>query len=153
MPIKKFDARIVHTGDDCSIHYPNDTYVYRELKAAFEDGSKVTVEIKSRRKPRSLPQNNYLHMALQMIADETGNSLDAVKTTLKAMYAKKPLLDKEGEPIYNKDTGEQAMYVQDTRDMSTVEAMAFTENIRLFGIEFCNLVIPLPEENIKLNLK
>jgi hypothetical protein len=88
-----------------------------------------------------------------MIADETGNSLDSVKTTLKAMYAKKPLLDKEGEAIYNVHTGEQAFYVQDTRDMSTVEAMTFTDNVKLFAIEFCGLILPEPEENIKLNFK
>ncbi len=153
MPIRSFDARIVHTGDDCSIIFPNDTYVYRELKAAFSDGDKVTIEVKSRRKPRSLAQNNYLHMALQMIADETGNSLQAVKTTLKLMYAKVPLLDREGEPVYNKDTGEQAFYVQDTRDMSTVQAMAFADNVRVFAMDFCNLIIPLPSEQIDMNIK
>lgn len=153
MPIKKFDARIVHTGDDCSIHYPNDTYVYQELKSAFSDGDKVTVEIKSRRKPRSLAANAYLHLCLQMIADETGNSLDSVKSTVKAMYAKKPLLDVDGEPIYDKATGEQAMYIQDTKDMSSAEAFDFTEKVRVFAMDFVGLILPLPEENIKLNLK
>jgi hypothetical protein len=151
--IRKFDATIVHTGDDCTIHFANERYVYRDLKDAFPDGAKITVEIKTRRKPRSLNQNAYLHMGIQMIADETGNDAEVVKSTLKAMYAKKPLLDKEGEPIIDQTTGEAAYYIQDTRDMSTVEMMEFTENMRIFGMEFCGIVIPLPEENIKLNFK
>ncbi len=153
MSIRKFDAVLVHTGDDCTIHFNNESYVYKDLKMAFDDQSKITVEIKSRRKPRSLMQNAYLHMCLNMIADETGNSLEVIKTTLKSMYAKKPLLDKEGEPILDKNTGEVVSYIQDTRDMSTVESAEFTENVRLFAMDFCNLVIPLPEEQINLNFK
>jgi hypothetical protein len=131
--------------------FDNETWVYGDLKTAFNDGYKVTVEIKSRRKPRSLAQNAYLHLMLQMIADETGNDLEAVKSTVKAMYAKKPLLDKEGEPIYDKATGEVVSYIQDTRDMSTLEAMEFTENVRMFAQDFLGMNIPLPGENTELN--
>lgn len=97
MPIRKYDAILIHTDQDATLHFPNESFVYRDLKDAFKDQEKVTVEIKSRRKPRNIDQNAYLHLCLQMIAYETGNSLDQVKTTLKAMYAKKPLLDKNYE--------------------------------------------------------
>lgn len=148
---KKYDAIITHTGDDATIHFPREVFVYRDLKEAFSDGSKVTVEIKSRRKPRSLPQNAYLHIILQMIADETGNSLEVIKSTLKAMYAKKTLLDKDGEPIYDKATGEVVSYIQDTKDMSTVEAMIFTEKVRMFAQDFCGMSIPSPGDNLEMN--
>lgn len=153
MPIRTYDCIIIHTGEDATIHFPNEKFIWRDLKEAFKDGEKGTVEIKSRRKPRSLSQNNYLHMCLQMIADETGNSLEDVKTTLKLMYAKKPLLDKEGEPICDVESGEVAYTIQNTRDMSTVDAMGFTENVRVFARDFLMMELPLPEENIKLNLK
>ncbi len=153
MPNRKYDAIIVHTGDDATLHFPAEKWVYSDLKEAFKDGEKITVEIKSGRKPRNLDQNAYLHLCLQMIADETGNSLEVVKTTVKAMYAKKQLLDKDGEPIYDKNTGEPAMYIQDTRDMSTTECFTFTENVRMFATDFCGLILPDPDENIKLNLK
>lgn len=154
MPIRKYDGHIIHTGDkDVSIHFPNAAFVYADLASAFTDNEKVTVEIKSRRKPRNLAQNAYLHMCLQMIADETGNDLEAVKSTVKAMYAKKALLDKDGDVIYDPSTGEQAMYIQDTRDMSTIEAFEFTEKVRMFAIDFCNIILPLPEEQIKANVK
>lgn len=153
MPKRTYDAIIIHAGADATIHFPREKYVYGDLKNVFKDGSKVTVTIASRRKPRSLSQNAYLHLCLQMIADESGNDLETVKSTMKALYAKKPMLNKNGEEIFNKDTGEQAMYVQDTSAMSTVEALEFTENVRLFAAEFLNLHIPLPDEQIEANFK
>ena len=151
--IRTFDCVIVHTADDATIHMNNEAYCYRELRNAFKHGAKCTIEIKSRRKPRSLAQNAYMHMAFQMMADDTGNDLEQIKTTMKVMYAKKPLLDKHGEQIYNKETGEQAFYIQDTRDMNTLEMTEFMDKVRLFSQEFLNITIPLPEQNIKLNLK
>lgn len=153
MAIRKYDGIIVHTGTDCTIHYANEKYVWGDLKSVFADGSKVTIEIKSRRRPRSLPQNAYLHMMLQLIAYETGNSLEAVKMALKSMYAKKPLLDREGEEIRDVESGEVAYTIQDTRDMSTVEAMEFTENVRMFARDFLMMELPLPEEQIDLPFK
>lgn len=64
---------------------------------------------------------------------------------------KKPLLDKGGEPIYDKATGEVVSYIQDTRGMSTIEAMEFTENVRMFVQDFLGMNIPLPGENIEIN--
>ncbi|MCW3111296.1 MAG: hypothetical protein JWQ09_5802 [Segetibacter sp.] len=153
MPKRTYDAHIIHTGIDATLHFPAEKFVFTDLKSAFGDNEKVTVEIKTRKKPRNLPQNAYLHMSLQMIADETGNSLESVKSTVKAMFAKKPLLDKDGEPIYDTNTGEQACYIQDTRDMSTQECFEFTEQVRMFALDFCGIILPLPDENIKLNLK
>lgn len=149
MSLRKYDGYIIHTGTDASLHFPNEAYVFTDLKDGFTDNERVTVEIKTRRTPRTLKQNAYLHMCLQMISDETGNTLDRVKTTLKDMYARKPLLDKDGEQIYNKDTGEQAFYIQDTSDMDTLESMVFTENVRMFAIDFVGLILPLPEQQIK----
>lgn len=149
MPVRKYDAFIVHTGADCTIHFANPKWVYGDLKEAFSDNSKVSVEIKGRSKPRNLPQNAYLHLCLNMIADETGNALEVVKSTCKAMYAKKPLLNKDGDEIYDKN-GEVAYYIQDTRDMSTTECFEFTEKVRMFALDFCGLVLPLPGEQIDL---
>lgn len=150
---KKYDGIIIHTGEDCTIHFPNETYVYADLKHAFPDQAKITIEIKSRRKPRNLEQNAYLHLCLGMIADETGNTLDVVKNTVKAMYAKKALLDKNDEQIFDPSSGEAAYYIQDTRDMSTKECFEFTEKVRMFAQDFCGIVLPLPDEQIDINFK
>lgn len=153
MPVRKYDGYIIHTGEDSTIHFPNESFVYKDLKSAFKDNDKITVEIKTRRKPRNLDQNAYLHLCLNMIADETGNSLDVVKNTCKAMYAKKPLLDKDGDEIFDKETGEVAYYIQDTRDMSTTECFEFTEKVRMFALDFCGILLPLPDEQIDINFK
>lgn len=153
MPIRKYDAIIIHTGEDSTVQFPNETFVYRDIKSAFKDQDKVTIEIKTRRKPRSLRQNAYLHMCLQMISDETGNSLETVKNTMKAMYAKKPLLDKDGHEIADVESGEVAYTIQDTRDMNTIEAMDFTEKVRMFARDFLMMELPLPDEQIDLKLK
>lgn len=152
MPTKSYDAIIIHTGDDCTIHFPNETYVLADIKKLFKDQERVTIEVKSRKKIRNIDQNAYLHLCLQMIADETGNSLDAVKTTLKALYAKQPLLYRNGDPIVDKSSGEIAHYIQDTRYMSTVECFEFTEKVIMFARDFCAIVLPQPDENIKLKL-
>jgi len=149
MPVRNYDA-IIENG---TYNFVHKTYVLRDIAESFEDKDKVTITIKSRRKPRSLKQNAYMHMCMQMIADETGNSLERVKSTLKAMYAKKPLLDKEGEQIFDPTTGEAVFYIQNTSDFSTIEAFEFTENVRMFAQDFCNLYVPLPDENIELPLK
>lgn len=153
MSIRKYDAVIVHTGDDCSIHFARETWVYHDLKEAFADGSKVTVEIKSRRKPRSLPQNNLFHAYCGIIAEETGNSSEVVKSTLKAMFCKKPMLDGDENEIVNRESGEVLYYIQDTRDMSTIEMAGLTENTRLFAAEWFGIILPLPEEQIDLKFK
>jgi hypothetical protein len=150
---RTFDAIIKHTDESITLIYPNESYVMAELKRVFPDGHKLTVEYKSRRKPRSLSQNAYFHMVLGLIADECGQDLDAVKSTVKTMYAKKPLLDKEGEPIYDKATGEQAMYIQDTSDMDTIEMTELVDKTRMFALDFFGMDIPLPSENIELKFK
>lgn len=151
---RTFDGFIDHTGDtDCSIAFANETYVYRELREAFGNHEKVTIEVKSRRKPRSLRQNNLFHAYCGIIADETGNSLERVKSTLKLMYCKKPFLDVNGDEITDKNTGEVLTYIQDTSDMSTIEMATLTEQTRLFAQDWFNIYCPLPEEQIPFNLK
>lgn len=51
------------------------------------------------------------------------------------------------------ETGEVAFYIQDTRDMSTTECYTFTENVRMFASDFCNLILPEPQQQIDLKLK
>ena len=153
MAVRTFDAKIVHTGSDATLHFSNEAYCFKELMLAYADGSRVTVEIKSRRKPRSLAQNNTFHWYCGLIADDTGNDLETVKNTVKAMFLKKPMVDKSGKEIINPETGEVAYFIQDTRNLSTVEMMELTENTRLFAAEWFGMDLPLPDENIKLNLK
>jgi hypothetical protein len=56
---RKFDAVIKYVKNSCFIDFPRYEWVYKELATAFKDGERVTVEVKSRRKPRSLNQNDF----------------------------------------------------------------------------------------------
>lgn len=151
--VRTYDAQIVYTGDDCTLHFPQERYVYGNLKESFKDGERVIVTIQPRKKKRSLSQNSYLHMLLQMIADETGNSLEVIKTTIKAMYAKKELTDKHGDPLIDENTGEAAYYIQETSDMSVEEMMLLTENVKEFARDFLGMVLPEPSEQLPLKIK
>ena len=119
----------------------------------FKHNQRVWVTLETYYKTRTSAQNSLFHVYCQEIADETGQDLDTVKATVKAMYAQKPLLDKDGEPIVNKATGDVAMYIQDTRDMNTVEMATLTEQVRMFALEFFGIVLTLPEEQMQLKYK
>lgn len=151
---RTYDALIKYIGTTgCAIDFINTNYVQGSLKEAFGDQAKVTVEIKSRRKPRSLPQNNLFHAYCGIIASETGNGLDVVKSTLKAMYCQKPFLDGDGNEVVNEKTGEVLGYIQDTRDLSTIEMAELTESTRLFAAEWFGIELPLPDEQIDFKFK
>jgi len=144
---RSYDARIVHVSDDdVSICFANDRYVYRNLRESFKDGDRVTVEIKTRRKPRSLKQNSVLHWYINEIADETGIEPDDVKELLRHKYLAVDITDKDGEIIADKETGEVLRRYRSTTELSTVEFNEFTEKIRLWANDFLNLQLPLPDE-------
>ena len=154
MAIRKYDAIIVHTGPrDVSLNFINEKYCYADLHEAFSDQSKVTIEVKSRRNPRSLPQNNLFHAYCAIIAEETGNSLEVVKSTLKKMFAVRSWLDSEGNEIINKETGEVLTYIQDTSQMSTIEMSELTENTRVFAMEWFGIYLAMPEEQQTFKFK
>jgi hypothetical protein len=111
------------------------------------------ITIDKLRKKRSNSANSLFHVYCQEIADETGQDMETVKATVKQMYARKPMLDANGEHVVDKETGDVAMYVQDTRDMNSLEMYELTENTRLFAMDFFGIVLKLPEEQTELKFK
>jgi hypothetical protein len=150
MPTRKFDGVIVHTGDDTTFNFPNDRYVYRELRLSFDDGAKVTVEIKTRRKPRSLKQNSVLHWYINEIAEETGIEPNAIKEVLRHKFLSVDAVDKNGDIMADKSTGEVLKTYRSTTNLSTIEFNEFTEQIRLWANDFLGLQLPLPNEDVEL---
>lgn len=153
MPIRKYDAVIIHTDKDATIHYPNEGFVYKDLKDAFDSGAKVTISIATRRKPRSLKQNAVLHWYINAIADETGMAPDDVKEVLRHKFLSEDITDRNGEIMADKASGEVLKRYKSTTELSTVEMMAFTEEIRMWALDFLNLALPLPNEEVELNFK
>lgn len=153
MASRRYDGLIVHTGADCTIHFNNEKWVYADLKDAFSDNSKVTVEIKTRRKPRSLKQNSVLHWYINEIAEETGMAPDDVKDVLRHKFLSEDICDQNGEIMADKSTGEVLKRYKSTTELSTIEFNEFTESIRLWANDFLGLQLPLPNEETELKFK
>lgn len=85
-------------------------------------------------KKRTPSQNNYLHFIFDFIANETWDTKDRVKDTLKTMFLK------SYNPIFDKE------YIKDTSDLDTNEMRVFIENIRIFCLEYFWFEIPNAED-------
>jgi len=152
-----FDAVIKHHVTETGrtngyISFINPVYVDLSIAERFRHLEKVTVQIKTRRKARSLVQNRLCHAYFGIIASESGNTLETVKSVLKRLFLTRDVLDKDGDPVVNPKTGEVLTYVQDTSALSTVEMMEFTEQIRLWAMDF-DIYLPLPDEQIDFKFK
>jgi len=119
----------------------------------FKDGQRVWLEVSTYYRQRTTAQNSLFHVYCQEIANDTGQDLETVKSTIKTKYAQKAMVDSDGNEIVDPNTGDVAMYVQDTKDMNTVEMATLTENTRMFALEFFGIHLPLPEEQTELKYK
>ena len=154
---QNFDAFIKHYNDTNGrttgfISFINQKLVDNILSEFFKNGEKVTITVKTRRKPRSLPQNSLIHAYMTIIANESGNTLETVKSVLKRLFLTRDVIDKNGDVVFNPKTGEVLTYVQDTSELSTIEMAAFTEEIRMWALDF-GIYLPLPKENHELKLR
>lgn len=118
--------------------------------AAFKDGSKCWVQIESYSPIRSLEQNSFFHVICKEISDETGQDAEVVKSTLKTMFARKQVEDSNGEPLWNKETGEPIEYVQDTSDMNKMEMADLITKSIAFALEYFGMVIQNENEQVPL---
>jgi hypothetical protein len=124
-----------------------------DLKDVFADQAKVTITIATRRKPRSLKQNAVLHWYINAIADETGMSADDVKEVLRHKFLSEDILDRNCDIMADKSSGEVLKRYKSTTELSTVEMMVFTEEIRQWALDFLNIPLPLPGDYTELNFK
>ena len=69
------------------------------------------------------------------------------------LYARKPLLDKDGNEQFNEKTGELLEYVQDTSKMDTVEMGKLIDNTVMFALDFFGIVLAPAGESKELKFK
>lgn len=119
----------------------------------FKDKDRVWIVVETYYPKRSLKQNNLLHLYLSEIAKETGAQLDQIKDALKKKFLSVPLTTNDGEIMADKSSGEVLERVKRTSELTVVEFMDFTENVRLWAMDFLGMYLPLPEEQVELNLK
>jgi hypothetical protein len=118
----------------------------------FKDKDRVWIVIEKYYAKRSLKQNNLLHLYLSEIAKETGMQLEQIKDALKKKFLTVPLTTKDGEIIADKESGEVLERVRGTSELTVVEFMEFTDNVRIFAMEFLGIYLPLPDEQTELKL-
>lgn len=109
----------------------------------------ITVDVKSRK--RSVQQNCYYYgvviaLVQEALLNEWGESLTKEETheLLKQHCNWKELV--------NNDTGESLKIPQSTADLTTTEFEEFLERCRRFAFEYLNVSIPLPNEQVDLEL-
>ena len=116
--------------------YCNDLYLW-----GCEKGG--VVEIKKRHRPRSLPQNAYLHVCLSYFASEFGLSLEETKHDI---FKKKCNPDIFVSKRKNR-RGQEISYIRSSSDLDTAEMTTAIERFRNFSAMEASLYIPAPDEH------
>jgi hypothetical protein len=116
----------------------------------FTHKDRVWIVVEKYYAKRSLRQNNLLHLYLSEIAKETGMQLEPIKDALKKKFLTVALTTKDGEIMADKSTGEVLERVKGTSELTVTEFMEFTNNVRVWAMEFLGLHLPLPEEQVEL---
>ena len=117
----------------------------------FTHKDRVWVVVEKYYSKRSLKQNNLLHVYFSEIAKETGMQLEQIKDALKMKFLTVALTTKDGEIVADKESGEVMERVRGTSELTVTEFMEFTDNVRIWAMEFLGIYLPLPEEQVKLN--
>lgn len=122
----------------------------REAIRSYE-GKTITLTIKVKRKQRSVKQNSYYWAVIvviwrKIIQDEWGEFYSAADTheflKYNCNYVEK----------VNTDTGEVIRASKSTKENSTSEQEDFHLAARQLAETMFNVIIPLPEEQIKIDL-
>jgi hypothetical protein len=151
MPTRRYDAIIRHTETDCSINFVSERWVYANLKESFLDNSKVTITIASRRKPRSLKQNDfYWGYFLQF-------QIDCFAEFWGEVYDKKQIHDWNksnflGDVRVIESTGEIVRLPGSSASLGTVEMEVKLDDIRQWFRMNFNFEIPYPIDPLLLNI-
>lgn len=101
---------------------------------ALDDGKRWKVSITEAKSKRSLEQNSYFHLLVDLFADHSGYTPKEAKDTLKAECAR--------AIPYRMLDGRTGTRPQSTREMSVQEMMEFIERVIHVLIDEVGLRIP-----------
>lgn len=115
------------------------------------NGKEVRLQVTKKRKNRSNPQNKYywgvvIPIIQNGLFETQGEWINANETHefLKTNFNYKELV--------NESTGEVLKLAQTTTTKTTVEFEEYLDKCRAFALEFLNIEIPLPNEQIEINI-
>lgn len=124
---------------------PSDVRQFREYEAHLIKKGCV-VELKEKKRQRSLSQNSYLHLLLGYFASEFGLSLEEVKFDVFKKTVNKEIFGRER---VNK-RGKSITYMRSTRDLDTGEMTTAIERFRNYSAAVAGLYLPQPNEEAAL---
>ncbi len=108
----------------------------QELIEYLKTAKQRLYKLKAFSRSRSIPQNSYLHLIFEFIADYWNTWYD--KDTLKEILKLKFLSD------YSYTL--ESLYAKPTKSLTSKEMSDFIEKIRVWARDFLQLDIPDPEE-------
>lgn len=125
----------------------------KAISKAFNEfeGKDIVITIEKKRKKRSNMQNAYYW----------GVIVNLVKNAIKESWGEKLSSDEVHEILkvqnnfkeqVNKETGEVIRYYKSTTENSTLEQEDYHEDCRRWAKEWFNIEIPLPNEQIEIEL-
>jgi len=145
---------VMFTSEDCTSLVPASVSEFKRYIADFGPQVKVTVTIENYKRTRSLSQNNLLHKYLSKMGEEIGYELSEVKDLMKLKFGiMEPVKDRNGNEVYDPETGEIQERFKSTSDYTTEEMTMFIDKIRQFSHEVLGCYLPTPEELKQYNLQ
>ena len=114
------------------------------------EGKDIIIIIEKRRKKRSNPQNSYYFgVVIPLMKQGFYNSLgEHVGTDEIHTFLKNRFLFKE---IVNENNAEIIKMPQSTTELTTIQFEEYLDKIREFGLEFLNITIPLPNQELTID--
>lgn len=122
---------------DKKILIPEDINLFNFILDDFMNGEEVVITIEKFVRERTIGQNGLFHKYVSIIAKETGNTNEDIKSHIKKHYGSRT---EQGD-------------LKSTRDYTTVEMKRLIEGIHLFANQELGLQLPSPEEFKEKNLK
>ena len=112
------------------------------------NGKDVVITIQRKRRRRSLEQNNYYWACVvPMVKDGLKDVGYKVGIEETHDYLKSTFLKDE---LVNEETGEVLQTIGSTTKLTTVQFMEFIADVQRWAAEFLGLVIPDPNEQVKI---
>jgi len=93
------------------------------------------IELKEFRQSRSIPQNSYLHVCFTILANETGYTIEEIKSITKREFGSFMVYEKNGHK-----------FLRSTAHLDTLEMTEFIDWLRQFASDQLGCYIPTSEE-------
>lgn len=128
-----------HVGEDGGLQGLARKKLKKELRQTFA-GKNIEIVIHRKKKHRSVQQNRVQWMYYTMISDVTGYTKDEIHSICKTLFL-------TTEKV-NEKTGSVYSYTKSTTELSTVEHIEYTDQIKQWAAQEFEIVLPDPGEQM-----